>query len=129
MNNKQLMRWLHLFCAAAVICALLPGLSRAERVKDVASVAGVRTNQIVGYGLVVGLNGTGDQTTQAPFTVQSISNMLAKLGSTLPASAASQMQLKTVAAVPVSADLPAFTKTGQTIDITVASIANATSLR
>jgi flagellar P-ring protein FlgI len=129
MNNKQLTRWLHLFCAAAVICALLPGLSRAERVKDVASVAGVRTNQVVGYGLVVGLNGTGDQTTQAPFTTQSISNMLAKFGVPIPASVAAQMQLKNVAAVTVTAELPAFAKTGQTIDITVASIANATSLR
>jgi flagellar P-ring protein precursor FlgI len=89
----------------------------------------VRTNQIVGYGLVVGLNGTGDQTTQAPFTVQSISNMLAKFGVTIPASVASQMQLKNVAAVTVTADLPPFVKSGQTIDITVASIANATSLR
>jgi len=84
---------------------------------------------VVGYGLVVGLNGTGDQTTQAPFTVQSISNMLAKFGVTLPASVAAQMQLKNVAAVTVTAELPAFSKTGQTIDITVASIANATSLR
>src|ERR1700728_4151392 len=129
MNNKQLMRWLHLFGAMALIYLLSPGLSHAERVKDVASVAGVRTNQVVGYGLVVGLNGTGDQTTQAPFTVQSISNMLAKFGVTLSASVAAQMQLKNVAAVSVTADLPAFSKSGQTIDITVASIANATSLR
>ena len=129
MNKRLLIRWFQLFGAVALICVLRPGLSHAERVKDMATVAGVRTNQIVGYGLVVGLNGTGDQTTQAPFTVQSISNMLAKFGVTIPASVASQMQLKNVAAVTVTAELPAFVKTGQTIDITVASIANATSLR
>ncbi|HEY6452790.1 MAG TPA: flagellar basal body P-ring protein FlgI [Steroidobacteraceae bacterium] len=129
MNKRSLIRWFQLFGAAALVCVLQPSLSHAERVKDMATVAGVRTNQIVGYGLVVGLDGTGDQTTQAPFTVQSISNMLAKFGVTIPASVASQMQLKNVAAVTVTADLPPFVKTGQTVDITVASIANATSLR
>ena len=129
MNKRSMIRWLQLFGAVALICVLRPGLSHAERVKDMASVAGVRTNQVVGYGLVVGLNGTGDQTTQAPFTTQSISNMLAKFGVPIPASVATQMQLKNVAAVTVTAELPAFVKTGQTIDITVASIANATSLR
>jgi flagellar P-ring protein FlgI len=129
MNKRVIIRWLQLFGAMALICVLRPGVSHAERVKDMATVSGVRVNQVVGYGLVVGLNGTGDQTTQAPFTVQSISNMLAKFGVTIPASLASQMQLKNVAAVTVTAELPAFSKTGQTIDITVASIANATSLR
>src|ERR1700689_2052560 len=129
MNRRMMIKWLQLFAVAALVYLLLPGISHAERVKDIASVSGVRNNQVVGYGLVVGLNGTGDQTTQAPFTVQSISNMLAKFGVTIPASVASQMQLKNVAAVTVTADLPAFSKTGQTIDITVASIANATSLR
>ena len=101
--------------------------AHAERVKDIASVAGVRSNQLVGYGLVVGLDGTGDQTSQAPFTIQSIRNMLAKFGVTIPANV--NPQLKNVAAVVVTADLPPFTKTGQTIDITVASIGNAGSLR
>ncbi len=85
MNKRTLIRWLQLFGAMALICVLRPGISHAERVKDLATVAGVRTNQLVGYGLVVGLNGTGDQTTQAPFTVQSIANMLAKFGVTIPA--------------------------------------------
>jgi flagellar P-ring protein precursor FlgI len=129
MNRRMMIRWFQLFGAVALIYLLTPGPSHAERVKDIASVGGVRTNQVVGYGLVVGLNGTGDQTTQAPFTTQSIANMLAKFGVTLPASVAAQMQLKNVAAVTVTADLPAFSKPGQTIDITVASIANATSLR
>ena len=101
--------------------------ARAERVKDIASVAGVRTNQLIGYGLVVGLDGTGDQTSQAPFTIQSIRNMLAKFGVTIPANV--NPQLKNVAAVVVHANLPPFSKVGQTLDITVASIGNAGSLR
>lgn len=104
-----------------------PQAAHAERIKDVASVAGVRGNQLVGYGLVVGLDGTGDQTTQTPFTIQSIANMLAKFGVTIPPNA--NPQLKNVAAVTLTADLPAFSKTGQTIDVTVASIGNASSLR
>src|ERR1700691_2419875 len=101
--------------------------ARAERIKDMAQVQGVRTNQLIGYGLVVGLSGTGDQTSQAPFTVQSLTNMLAQLGVTVPANITPQ--LKNVAAVSVHAVLPAFVKPGQTIDITVNSIANAKSLR
>jgi flagellar P-ring protein precursor FlgI len=116
----------YLFLALSLLAVALPE-ARAERVKDIASVQGVRTNQLVGYGLVVGLDGTGDQTSQAPFTIQSIKNMLAKFGVTIPATA--NPQLKNVAAVTVSADLPPFSKAGQTIDITVSSIGNAGSLR
>ena len=101
--------------------------ARAERIKDLASVAGVRTNQLVGYGLVVGLYGTGDQTTQAPFTTQSLISMLERLGVTIPAG--TSLQLKNIAAVVVHADLPPFAKPGQGIDVTVSSIANAKSLR
>ena len=129
MDNQSPIRWLQLLAAALVTFALLPAHARAERVEDIASVAGVRSNQLVGYGLVVGLNGTGDQTTQAPFTVQSVQNMLAKFGVTIPANLVSQMQLKNVAAVSVTADLPPFSKSGQTIDVTVSSIGNALSLR
>jgi len=103
--------------------------AHAERIKDLASVAGVRTNQLVGYGLVVGLDGTGDQTSQTPFTIQSISNMLAKFGVPIPAAATANAMLKNVAAVTVTADLPPFAKPGQLLDITVSSIGNATSLR
>jgi flagellar P-ring protein precursor FlgI len=99
----------------------------AERIKDMAQIQGVRTNQLVGYGLVVGLDSTGDQTSQAPFTIQSLNNMLAQLGVTVPPGVTPQ--LKNVAAVAVHAVLPAFVKPGQTIDITVNSIANAKSLR
>lgn len=101
--------------------------AHAERIKDLASVAGVRSNQLVGYGLVVGLDGSGDQTSQAPFTIQSIRNMLTKFGVTIPSDV--NPQLKNVAAVTVTAELPPFTKAGQTIDVTVSSIGNAASLR
>jgi flagellar P-ring protein precursor FlgI len=106
---------------------LLSQAAMAERVKDIASVAGVRGNQLVGYGLVVGLDGTGDQTSQAPFTIQSIKNMLARFGIAVPPNV--NPQLKNVAAVVVTADLPPFAKPGQTIDVTVSSLANASSLR
>ncbi|MFA7399751.1 MAG: flagellar basal body P-ring protein FlgI, partial [Sideroxydans sp.] len=99
----------------------------AERIKDLASVQGVRENQLLGYGLVVGLDGSGDQTTQTPFTVQSTVTMLAQMGVTLPPGIS--LQLKNVAAVTVTASLPAFSRPGQTIDITVSSIGNAKSLR
>ncbi|WP_230976686.1 flagellar basal body P-ring protein FlgI [Pseudothauera rhizosphaerae] len=98
-----------------------------ERIKDLASVAGVRNNQLVGYGLVVGLDGSGDQTTQTPFTVQSIINMLGNMGVTLPLG--TNLQLKNVAAVMVTASLPPFARPGQQIDVTVSSIGNAKSLR
>jgi flagellar P-ring protein precursor FlgI len=109
--------------AIAALPAAAAGRLPRERVKDLASVAGVRSNQLVGYGLVVGLDGTGDQTSQAPFTVQSIKNMLARFGVTIPPNV--NPQLKNVAAVTVSAELPPFAKPGQTIDVTVASIGNA----
>ena len=114
--------------AFALLSVLFGGDSaRAERVEDLATVAGVRSNQLVGYGLVVGLDGTGDQTSQTPFTIQSIENMLAKFGVTVPANA--NPMLKNVAAVTVHASLPPFSKPGQTIDVTVSSIGNASSLR
>ena len=84
----------------------------AERIKDLASVGGVRDNQLVGYGLVVGLDGSGDQTTQTPFTVQSIVNMLGNLDVSLPPG--TNLQLKNVAAVMVTANLPAFARPPET---------------
>ncbi|MBI5937263.1 MAG: flagellar basal body P-ring protein FlgI [Betaproteobacteria bacterium] len=101
--------------------------AQAERIKDIASIAGVRDNQLVGYGLVVGLDGTGDQTTSTPFTVQSLASMLGQLGVSLPAGIS--LQLKNVAAVMVTGSLPPFAKPGQAIDVTVSSMGNAKSLR
>lgn len=117
----------HTVLVTLLIGAFLTEHAFADRVKDLASVAGVRNNQLVGYGLVVGLNGTGDQTTQAPFTVQAVINMLTQFGVTVPSGV--RLQLKNVAAVTVHAQLPPFVKPGQTIDVTVASIGNAKSLR
>ncbi len=107
---------------------LLAADAQAARLKDLASIQGVRSNQLIGYGLVVGLNGTGDQTTQTPFTVQTFNNMLAQFGIKVPPGSGN-LQLKNVAAVSISAELPPFAKPGQTIDVTIASIGNAKSLR
>lgn len=120
--HKFLIGMMWLFAALLVSDA-----ARAERIKEIASIAGVRSNQLVGYGVVVGLDGTGDQTTQTPFTVQSMINMLSRLGVTLPPG--QSLQLKNVAAVMVTADLPPFARIGQPIDVTISSIGNAKSLR
>ncbi len=117
----------HLLLVTTLCIAFFTEQAMADRVKDLASVAGVRDNQLAGYGIVVGLNGTGDQTTQTPFTVQSIVNMLVQFGVTIPPG--TSMQLKNVAAVTVHAELPPFAKPGQNIDVTVSSIGNAKSLR
>jgi flagellar P-ring protein precursor FlgI len=106
---------------------LLAAPARAERIKDLADIGGIRNNHLIGYGLVVGLDGTGDQTTQAPFTVQSLESMLRQLGVTVPTT--TTPQLKNVAAVAVDAELHSFAKLGQTIDVTVSAIGNAGSLR
>jgi flagellar P-ring protein precursor FlgI len=110
-----------------LILACFCNMAAAERIKDLTHLQGVRDNQLVGYGLVVGLDGTGDQTSQTPFTVQSLKNMLLQFGIVLPPGV--NPQLKNVAAVAVHAKLPAFAKMGQTIDITVSSIGNSKSLR
>ncbi|AYN94984.1 flagellar basal body P-ring protein FlgI [Pseudomonas sp. LTJR-52] len=115
----------HLCVAFALV--LSATAAQAERLKDIATIQGVRTNQLIGYGLVVGLNGTGDQTTQTPFTVQTFNNMMAQFGIKVPSGG--NVQLKNVAAVSIHADLPAFAKPGQTIDVTISSIGNAKSLR
>lgn len=101
--------------------------AQAERIRDLTTIQGVRSNALIGYGLVVGLDGTGDQTMQTPFTTQSLTNMLSQLGITVPAG--TNMQLKNVAAVMVTANLPPFARPGQTIDVVVSSMGNAKSLR
>ncbi len=113
---------------SVAFCLMLSVAAHADRIKDLASIQGVRDNQLIGYGLVVGLDGSGDQTTQTPFTVQSVTNMLTQMGVNLPPSAISNVQLKNVAAVMVTATLPPFAKPGQTIDVTASSMGNAKSL-
>jgi len=114
--------------AAMLACALgAPHPAEAGRIKDLASVQGVRSNQLLGYGLVVGLTGTGDGSSAAPFTAQSLRNMLAQYGVTVPADVT--IRPKNVAAVSVHAELPPFAKPGQRIDVTVSSLGDAKSLR
>ncbi len=107
--------------------ALFSSSALAERIKDIASIAGVRSNQLLGYGLVVGLNGTGDKVGSSPFTEQSLRSMLTQLGITVPPG--TKISPKNVAAVTLHADLPPFAKPGQKIDVTASSIGDAKSLR
>lgn len=111
----------------AMVLLVVAACAHADRIRDLTSVQGVRDNSLIGYGLVVGLDGTGDQTTQTPFTTQSLSNMLSQLGITVPTG--TNMQLKNVAAVMVTANLPAFAHQGGRIDVVVSSLGNAKSLR
>jgi flagellar P-ring protein FlgI len=127
-SPEVLLRWVVGLAFAAASSALWwPLPAAAARIKEVAVVQGVRSNPLVGYGLVVGLDGSGDQTTQTPFTTQSLNAMLQQLGVTVPPG--TTMQLKNVAAVLVTAQLPAFAQPGQLVDINVSSIGNAKSLR
>ena len=116
-------------CAGVLASMVIVPAAQAERIKDLANIQGVRSNQLIGYGLVVGLDGTGDQTTQTPFTLQTTLNMLQSLGVTLPPGTYSQIQLKNVAAVIVTANLPPFAQIGQNLDVTVSAMGNAKTLR
>ncbi len=110
---------------AAVACLLGWQALAATRIKDIVSVQGVRANQLVGYGLVIGLNGTGDSLRNSPFTEQSLQSMLDRMGINVRNS---KMRTRNVAAVIVTADLPAFAGQGARIDVTVSSLGDATSL-
>ncbi|MEM1440241.1 MAG: flagellar basal body P-ring protein FlgI [Pseudomonadota bacterium] len=129
MHHWNFRDWALRLAPALIAAVALTGadVAQAERVRDLASVSGVRTNQLVGYGLVVGLDGTGDQTAQTPFTVQSLQNMLNQFGITIPEGV--NPLLTNVAAVSIHAELPPFSKPGQTIDVTISSIGNSKSLR
>jgi flagellar P-ring protein precursor FlgI len=123
------MAWRLVLGAFAGLLAVVTGArdSRADLVRDLVQVEGARENQLIGYGLVAGLAGTGDQTTQVPYSVQAIRNMMRQLGVTLDPNGF--IQPTTVAAVMVTADLPSFMQIGQKIDITVSALGNAKSLR
>ncbi len=124
---NSLLRFLSYSLAAAVMA--IATTPHAERLKDLVSFQGVRDNPLIGYGLVVGLDGTGDQSMQTPFTTQSLTNMLGNLGITVNPATTQNMQLKNVAAVMITATLPPFARPGEAIDVTVSSIGNAKSLR
>lgn len=129
-NTRHKTRLLRPLAVLWLITGLLgAGAAQASRIKEVAAVEGVRSNQLTGFGLVIGLDGTGDQTTQMPYTAQGITNYLQQLGITLPEAAVSKLQLKNVAAVLVTAQLPAFARPGQTIDVNVSSMGNSKSLK
>ena len=131
LSPERLMRWTLMLAALLASTALwwpTPAAALASvRIKEVAAVQGVRPNQLVGYGLVVGLDGTGDQTTQTPFTTQSLNALLQQMGVTVPAG--TSMQLRNVASVMITAQLPPFAQPGQAIDVNVSSMGNAKSLR
>lgn len=116
--------------AADIICVMFFASlmfvqpAHAERLKDLATIQGVRNNQLIGYGLVVGLDGTGDST---PFTIQSTISMMKQMGVNLPAG--TNVQTKNVASVIITSSLPAFAQPGQTLDVTVSSMGSAKSLR
>jgi flagellar P-ring protein precursor FlgI len=114
---------------ASALALLASPAAQAARIKEVAAIEGVRSNQLTGFGLVVGLDGTGDQTTQMPYTTQGLANYMKQLGLTLPAAQLAQLQMKNVAAVLVTAQLPAFARPGQLVDINVSSLGNAKSLK
>lgn len=120
---------LALWLAVCLVLASTPSTAQAARIKEVASIEGVRSNQLTGFGLVVGLDGTGDQTTQIPYTSQGLANYLQQLGLSLTPQALSQLQMKNVAAVLVTTQLPAFARPGQTLDVNVSSMGNAKSLK
>ena len=132
---KRLRQFLAVLLALPSLIVADPAMAMQARIKDIASLQAGRDNQLIGYGLIVGLDGTGDQTTQTPFTTQTLTNMLANLGISLNSngssgsSASSNMQLKNVAAVMVTATLPPFARPGEAIDVTVSSLGNAKSLR
>ncbi|MGH1360149.1 MAG: flagellar basal body P-ring protein FlgI [Burkholderiaceae bacterium] len=125
LNQKRLLVSLVLLIGSLLMVVSVP--ASAERIKELASVQGVRSNQLLGYGIIVGLDGTGDSTSQAPFTSQSVQSMLAQLGVQLPSGVTPQ--LKNTAAVMITANLPPYARPGQAIDVTVSSLGNAKSLR
>lgn len=125
-HTKQRGKALGVIALALLWLSMAPTVA-ATQLRDIANFTGVRDNALVGYGLVVGLDGTGDQTMQAPFTGQSLTNMLSQLGITVPPG--TNMQLRNVAAAMVTADLPPFSRPGQRLDVVVSSIGNARSLR
>ncbi|MEK9627786.1 MAG: flagellar basal body P-ring protein FlgI [Nitrospinota bacterium] len=116
-------------CAALALIFFLSGYAEAARIKDLSGIRGVRSNQLIGFGLVIGLTKTGDSAVNVFFSIQAIASMLKKLGVTIPSDRIGQLQFKNIATVIVTGDLPAFAKQGDNIDVTVSSIGDAKSLQ
>ena len=117
------------FCAGLALLFFLTGSVEAARIKDLSGIKGVRSNQLIGFGLVIGLTKTGDSAVNVFFSIQAIASMLKKLGVTIPSARIGQLQFKNIATVIVTANLPAFAKQGDNIDVTVSSLGDAKSLQ
>ena len=124
-NNKITIN----FWAVLALIIFISGSAEAARIKDLSGIKGVRSNQLIGFGLVIGLTKTGDSAVNVFFSIQAIASMLKKLGVTIPSGRIGQLQFKNVATVIVTADLPAFAKHGDTLDVTVSSLGDAKSLQ
>ncbi|MDC1122531.1 flagellar basal body P-ring protein FlgI [Nitrospinaceae bacterium] len=124
-KNKLIMK---IYVGLALIF-FISGSAEAARIKDLSGIKGVRSNQLIGFGLVIGLTKTGDSAVNVFFSIQAIASMLKKLGVTIPSDRIGQLQFKNIATVIVTADLPAFAKHGDSIDVTVSSLGDAKSLQ
>ena len=113
-----------LFLLIVVLCLLIPSEGFSARIKDLSSIKGIRSNQLFGYGLIIGLNGSGDKN-GTTFTIQALANMMENMGIHV---SPSDIKVNNIAAVMVNAELPPFARTGKKIDVTVSSIGDAKSL-
>ena len=117
------------FWVILILVLFIASPAHSARIKDLSSIEGVRSNQLIGFGLVIGLTKTGDSAVNVFFSIQAIASMLKKLGVTIPPERIGQLQFKNVATVIVTAALPAFAKQGDNIDVTVSSLGDAKSLQ
>ena len=120
---------IRLYAAVLLVFLFVTESADAARIKDLVGIQGVRSNQLIGFGLVIGLAGTGDSATNVFFSIQSIVNMLKKLGITIPADEVDNLKFKNIATVMVTADLPAFARQGDRIDVTASSVGDSKSLQ
>ena len=120
---------IRLYAAVLLVFLFVTESADAARIKDLVGIQGVRSNQLIGFGLIIGLSGTGDSATNVFFSIQSIVNMLKKLGITIPADEVDNLKFKNIATVMVTADLPAFARQGDRIDVTASSVGDSKSLQ
>ena len=117
------------FWATFILVLFLASPAHSARIKDLSGIKGVRSNQLIGLGLVIGLTGTGDSATNVFFSIQTIVSMLKKMGVTVPTAEVDQLKFKNIATVIVTANLPAFASQGDHIDVTVSSLGDSKSLQ
>ncbi len=117
------------FWAVFILAFFLASPAHSARIKDLSAIKGVRSNQLIGLGLVIGLTGTGDSATNVFFSIQTIVSMLKKMGVTVPTAEVDQLKFKNIATVIVTASLPAFASQGDLIDVTVSSLGDSKSLQ